>query len=175
MRKRTDNKNAINTFYEVDNALKQIALNDTFIDEQTALMNQQLISVKEQYEPDIQKRIDENSKLEKDIEKFLNKNKSLFEKIRTKVLTFGKVGFQRGIKHLGKSKDATWATITENFFTSFGAKHVKVKMTLLKDSVMVALDKGEISPEQIEATGATVVQKDRPFYKPFKDKVKNSK
>lgn len=171
MRKRTDKKNAINNFDEVDSALKQIALNDTFIEEQTALMNQQLLSVKEQYEPDIKKCIEQNIILEKDIEKFLNKNKSFFDKIRSKLLTFGKVGFQKGQKHIGKSKDATWNTITEKFFDVFGPKYVKVKMTLMKDSIITALDKGEISLEQIEVTGATVVQKDRPFYKPFKDKV----
>ena len=172
MRKRTDKKNAINNFDEVDSALKQIALNDTFIEEQTALMNQQLLSVKEQYEPDIKKRIENNKLLEKDIEKFLNKNKSFFDKIRSKLLTFGKVGFQKGQKHIGKSKDATWKTITEKFFDVFGTKHVKVKMTLMKDSIITALDKGEITIEQIEAAGAVVVQKDRPFFKPFKEKIK---
>jgi hypothetical protein len=171
MRKRTDKKNLINNFDEVDNALKQIAFNESFISEQSALMNQQILAVKEIFEPDIQKRIDENNQLAKEIERFLNKNKSLFEKIRSKVLTFGKVGFQRGQKHLGKSKDATWVTITEKFFASFGSKHVKVKMTLLKTGVLDALDKGEISLEQIEATGATVIQKDRPFYKPFKTEI----
>lgn len=171
MRKRTEVKIAIASFDAVDAALKQIALNDSFIEEQTALMNQQLISVKEQYEPDVQKKIDQNKQLEKDIERFLNKNKSLFQRIRSKILTFGKVGFQIGKKHIGKSKDATWVTITEWFFAEFGAKHVKVTKTLKKDSILDALDKGELTVEQIESSGAVVVQKDRPFYKPFKEKI----
>lgn len=175
MKKRIDKKEAINNFDEVDNTLKQIALNDTFIEEQTALMNQQLLSVKEQYEPGIKKRIEENKQLEKEIEKFLKKNKSFFEKIRSKLLTFGKVGFRLGKKHLDKTKAVTWETVTEKFFELFGSKYVIVKKTLNKDDVIDAVDKGDLSIEQIESTGAVIVQKDRPFYKPFKDKVKDSK
>jgi hypothetical protein len=175
MAKRIEKKYAINNFDEADNALKQVALNDAFIEEQTALMNQQLISVTEQYEPDIHKRIIENKELESEIEKFLKRNKSLFATIRSKVLTFGKVGFQLGKKALGKTKDATWATIAEKFFNSYGSKYVKVKLTLKKDSVLDALDKGELTVDQIEATGASVGQKDRPFYKPLKTKIKDDK
>jgi len=174
MRKRIDKQNAITDFAQIDDSLKQIALNDAFIEEQTALMNQQLISVKEQYEPAIVKAQNEVESLEKSIEKFLYKNKSLFEKVRSKVLTFGRVGFQAGKKHLGKSKDATWATITENIFKYLGDKYVKVKLTLKKDSVIEALDKGDLTIKDIEAFGAIIIQKDRSFYKVFKNKI-NSK
>jgi hypothetical protein len=175
MKKRTDKQPAITTLEGVDVFLKNIALNDSFIKEQTALMNQQLISVKEQYEPDIKKKINENKFFEKEIERFLNKNKSMFEKIRSKVLTFGKVGFQRGVKHLSKSKDATWDSITKAFFNMTGSKHVKVKMRLLKVEILSSLEKGDLTEEQIESTGAVIVQKDRPYYKAFEETIDKEK
>ena len=174
MEKRIDKKNAINSFDEVNEALKQVALNDAVIEEQTALMNQQLLSVKEQYEPDVKNKIKENKQLEKDIEKFLKSNKSLFEKVRSKILTFGKVGFQLGKRCLGKPKTTTWEVITEQFFEQFGATYVVVKKKLNKTAVITALDKGKLSIKQIESTGAVVSQVERAFYKPFKDKIQDN-
>lgn len=177
MRNRTSKPGTkvISTLEEIDVILKDMAINETFINEQTALMNQQLISVRESYEPDIKKRLDENERLSKSVETYLKKNKSIFERIRSKVLTFGKVGFQIGKKHLGKSKDVTWVTITDNLFNAYGGRFVKVKKTLLKTGLLDAIEKGEISVTELENFGATVIQKDRPFYKLFLEKISNKK
>lgn len=175
MQKRTDKKDNITSFEKVNEALKQIALNESLIENRTSIMNKKMIEIKEKYQPDIEIAEAENKQLEKDIEKFLKKNKSVFENVKSKVLTFGRVGFQLGKKHLDRQKKYTWETITENFFNIFGSKYVTVKKVLNKDAVIEAIEKGELEISDVIETGADVVQNNRAFYKISKSLINSEK
>ncbi|MCF8261585.1 MAG: host-nuclease inhibitor Gam family protein [Melioribacteraceae bacterium] len=157
-------QNEYSTFEEVDQALKTIAENDSTIEKQTAMMNKKIIAAKETHEPKITELQQSNKVLENQIHKFLKKKKSLFQSVRSKTLTYGVVGFRKSPKHLSKTPKVTWDTIADKFFDLFGSKYVVLKKKLDKDSVINALKKSELTIEEIERTGAKVVQIDREYY-----------
>jgi hypothetical protein len=46
---------------------------------------------------------------------------------------------------------------------------------LLKTTLLEAIEKKEVSAEELETFGVLVIQKDRPFYKLFLEKISNKK
>lgn len=172
MRKRKETQLSISTFEQADAALKEIGLLEIDCDAKEGDMNTEIIQIKEKYEPDITAGRLRIKELEKDLEKFLKSKKSLFEKIRSKKLTFGTIGWQLGKRHLKPLKGETIKTITGKVFELFGEKYVETKLYLKKDELVNSCISGAIDEEELNACGATTEQPDRPYYKVDKAQIK---
>ncbi len=164
MKRRT--KLSIESFDSLDARLKKIADDEQKIKALESDMNREMLKIKEGYEEQIKEIKKSISNNEKDISKFLKANKSKFQEVRSKNLTYGVVGFQKGQKHLSKkSRKDSWDSIADKFFDLFGEKYVILKKTLNKNSVVTAFKNKNLTEEQLALGGVKIVQKDEPFYK----------
>lgn len=93
-RKRVIEAPSLKTWEDVDAALREIAENELALGDIEAEMNRQIIGAKTIAEQESKPHADRIGKLERDLKEFVEEHRSDLGDTKTRVLTFGEVGFR---------------------------------------------------------------------------------
>ncbi len=163
---RTNNETMLKTFEEADQVLFKIAALKLTIERDENDMNTIIQDVKKRYEAPIKELKDKVAAFEKMLEDFAKFNKKDFSTVRSKALTYGKIGFRAGKDALKiiNAKKFTWDRVRESLQNLFGAKYVDVKVTINKTKIIADAQKGALTDEKLEAAGIKISKTERFFY-----------
>jgi len=153
---------SINTFHDVNNALKQIAQYDSFISEQEILMNEAINKLKSQYEDATADARAKKFALEKELEKFCKQNKNEFGSQKSKTLLYGKIFFRTTPPKVSLlNRKYTITTVIELASKLFKDKYVRIKKELDKDAILASYAAKEIDDERLAAIGLKIDQQEK--------------
>lgn len=154
----------ITSFDDVDNVLYKIAQNETVIAKEEASMNEKIQIIKESFDVKTAERRGENELLGQRVEEYCFKNKAEFEKVRSKDLTHGTVGFRNTPpKVLQLSKKYTVTTSLELLKRIFKKAYVRTKEEVNKDAILADYAAKKLTDTKLASVGLKVDQ-DEKFY-----------
>lgn len=142
----------------LNETILQRALLELSVNKNTNSMNEELLEIKTQYEPAIDKANAKIKEYDSAIKTFCKKNKRLFKESKTLKLTYGSIQQRTGQPTLKLIKGHTWESVTNKLFELFSNKYVSVKKTLNKPSVVRAFNDNEIKTEALVIAGAEIKQ-----------------
>jgi len=124
-------------YSDVDYAIKTIAEKEIIISKKEADMNLKINNIKEKYVEETNAFQEEVDKLRTDIKAYCKKNKEDFEKLRSKSLNFGTIGFRNTPpKVLMLSRKYTPDTAKELVKKILETKYIRTKDELDKDQIL---------------------------------------
>jgi phage host-nuclease inhibitor protein Gam len=100
------------TIDQAESILAEYAMVDAKIAEITAMMDQKITRIREEYADQLQDLGDVKDEKFNQLQLFAEKNKSLFEKKRSVDMAHGSIGFRIGTPKLKTLKGFTWASVT---------------------------------------------------------------
>lgn len=142
---------------DVNYALKIIGEKKGFISKKEADMNFKLNQIKEKFEAEVETEQKEIDTLTSDVQAFCVNNKELFEKVRSKVLNFGTVGFRNTPPKVTLlNKKYNMKTVLELVNKIFTGNYVRVKEELDKDAILSAYTSKELDDSKLAAIGLRI-------------------
>ncbi len=163
---------ALKTLEDVNGILKDIAVLTITAENKENAMNKKIIDIKNQYEADVIAIRNKIQEYEANIAMYLKTNKKDFSNVRSKTLTFGRIGFRSGKNRLVPlNKKFNLEYIKSKFQDLFANKYVVVKLKFNKSKAIADAEKGLITPEQLAAAGAKLTKSDSTFYEIFRDQI----
>lgn len=125
------------SYNDVNYALSIVAKQQAFIAKKESEMNLKINKVKEQYQEETKDSQRESDNLLSDIEAYCIKNKADFEKVRSKVLSFGAVGFRNTPPKVTLlNRKYSLKTAIELALKIFKKKYIRIKQELDKDAIL---------------------------------------
>jgi len=162
-----------NSYEEINEALKKMAVLLLTADRIETKMNEEIIKIKEKYKADIVGCKQNIADLEKGITTYCLIHKNDFSKKRSRALTFGRLGFRTGGAALKTiSKLWTWDRVKEKAEEIFGSKYVVVKTTLDKKKILTDYNSKRLNDEQLEVIGCRSKKEEQFFIEIFSEKIK---
>lgn len=158
--------NNLKTLEDVNAVILNIAVLNSQIEKHEAAMNENLLKVKQLYEPRINERKKKVEEYEKQLAAFGKVNRKLFKEERSKKLTYGTVGYnysKPALKLL--NKNWTWDRVKEKIQDLFSTRYVKVETTIIKNKMLSDADAGILSQDKLETCGVKVTRSESFFYK----------
>lgn len=147
----------LKTFEEVDSSLYELAQIESKLAKKEALMNEKIQKIKDQYDEETAQERAAKLSITQDVEGYLILNKSEFDKIRTKKLVHGTVGFRYGTpKVLNLSKKYSTKTVLELAKKLFKTKYVRQKEELNKDAILADYASGKLDDSKVASFGARI-------------------
>jgi len=126
-------KNEINSWEEVDQALKKLGQLDFEIEQREARLTGIIQKAQERYKPAIEKISQETEALTQAIQEFATKHKTDFDGKQTKILNFGEVSFRLGKPSYEFLKSEE--EIADVLLRMGENKCVKIEMKIIKNSL----------------------------------------
>lgn len=154
----------IKTYEELENALKEYAINDTALAKKEAEMNQRINKIKEEFEEktkELRYVIDTTAG---EIEAFCNKNKSDFDKSRSKEYQFGTVGFRTSPPKVAiLNRKYNTETVLELIKRVFKKAYIRVKEDLDKEAILADYAGKKIDDGKLASVGLKIDQDEQFF------------
>ncbi len=173
MKQKQNKRSLINTYDEVNETLQIIAVMQLTADSKENELQNKIIELKKQYEPDIKELRNKISEQEERLADFCKSHKKDFTDQRSYELTFGRIGYRFGksaLKLINKKFNWEWAK--EKFQDLFNLKYINVETTLNKTKIIADAEKKLLSDEQLEAAGVKIVKGETPYYEIKWDEIK---
>ncbi|GEM_PF-2350815 len=165
---------ALKTLEDVNAALASIAALTTLAQKDEAKMNERILAVKKECETKINDYLDKIELYESQLREFGKSNSKLFMgKKRSIALTYGIIGFRKGVDALSfisKKFNAEFAK--QKMLDLFGAKYVDTVIKLNKRKILSDLKKGILTIEKIAAAGLKKTNKEKFYYDINWDEIK---
>ena len=163
---RTNNETMLKSLDEVNQTLFNLAALKLTIERDENDMNTIILDIKKRYEPAISEMKDKVASFETMLADYAKFNKKDFSTVRSKVLTYGRIGFRAGKDALKiiNTKKFTWDRAKEKLQDLFGAKYVDVKITINKNKIIADAQKGTLPDEKLELAGVKISKTERFFY-----------
>lgn len=144
-------------YNDVNYALKMIAEKKSIIAQKEAEMNVKINNIKEQYAEDTKEDQREADNLLADVEAFCIKNKADFEKTRSRVLSFGTVGYRNTPPKVGiLSRKYSLKTAVELAKKIFKKKYIRTKEELDKDQILADYAAKVIDDTKLASVGLKI-------------------
>jgi hypothetical protein len=169
-----NNYPALKTFDEVNDTLFKIAALELTIEKDENDLNVIILDLKKRYETPILEMNNKVLDFKSQLEEFGKSNKKLFTDQRSRVLTYGRIGFRAGKNSLKliNPKKWSWDRVKEKLQDLFGIKYVSVSIVIDKVKIISDFEKNIITPEKLEAAGMKIFKGEKFFYEIDKEKIK---
>ena len=153
---------ALKTFDDVNGALKDIAVCETFLAEKEAKMNEKINELKSKYDEETADSRAKKQMLEKELEGFCKINKDEFGKQKSKPMLFGIVFFRTSPPKVGQlNKKYSVATSLELIKKLFKNKFIRKKEEIDKEEILSAYSGGELDDQKLAAVGLKIDQDEK--------------
>jgi phage host-nuclease inhibitor protein Gam len=155
----------IRSFTDADQTLLKIADCEQHLQRQEAEMNEQIQKIRDAFEMNSYLVRTTKSLLEKELEKFCITNKDEFEKVRSKDLVHGVIGFRITPPKLAPlNKKYKWDTILELIKRfKWSSPFVRTKQEVDKEGLLAAYSAKEIDDAKLAVLGIKVDQDEKFF------------
>lgn len=164
--------NKINSFEECDQALKELALATFDLEKNEAEMNERIQAVKEEYENKTAASRGKKEDLEQQIEAFSLINKPEFNKLRTKELIYGWIGFRTNPPKVAQlNRKYSVQTSVELLKKIFKKKYLREKTEMDKEKILADYAIKKLTDEKLASVGLKVDQDDAFYYDINRDKI----
>jgi phage host-nuclease inhibitor protein Gam len=130
-------------------------------------MDKEILRIKEKYDNACKDERLEINLLENDIELFAIENKDEFEKVRSKELNFGTVGFRFSPPKVSLlNRKYNWKTVNELAKKICGKKYIREKPELNKEQILTDSTgkKKSLTDEQLASIGLKIDSNDNFYY-----------
>lgn len=151
----------VDSWEEIDQILKEIAILQSQIEEEVARYNQEeqerRAKLTERHAP-MKARIQE---LEQILEEFAMRHRQDFGEKRRRELRHGILSFRLHPPSVERLKNMTWNAVLDLVRTSpWAERFIRTKEELNKDAIIASYGNKEIIPEELARLGMVVVQKE---------------
>jgi len=147
----------VTTYEDVNNAMAVMAEKKAYIAKKESDMNVKINAIKEKYTEDTKDAQRELDNLMADIESFCNKNKSDFEKLRSRTLSFGTIGFRNNPpKVMLLNRKYNNNTVLELVKRLFKGKYIRSKEELNKEDILADYSQKIISDKDLSGFGLKI-------------------
>lgn len=173
MKKNKSTTGVLASFEEVDNTLCLIAVLQLEAEKKENAMNQKILGIKKEYELEVKELKDKIASFEEKLETFCRANKKEFSAIRSKELTYGRIGFRFGkyaLKFISKKYNLEYAK--QKLMDLFGTRYVDTEIKLNKNKILDALEKQNLTEEKLALAGLKRVKSENSFYEINWDEIK---
>ncbi|TAK59408.1 MAG: hypothetical protein EPO24_07675 [Bacteroidetes bacterium] len=152
-------KTTMKSFDDVDKALLKLANNESYIQRKEADMNAKMQAMRETFDKETAESRQAVLALQEDIENFCTLNKNEFEKVRTRDLVHGSVGFRKTPPKVSLlNRKYNWNTVIELLERLNLVKYVRTKKEVDKDSILTDSAANEITDEKLSSVGLRIDQ-----------------
>lgn len=157
----TDQQTTLNSWQEVDSALKAIAVITNKINKEESTWNEELMKLKNKYTALLNRYNAEKIGLERDVQLFCESQKDIFAETRSRTLNYGIVGFRLGNGALKTLKGITWEAAKSLIKSSkkWRENFLRIKEDIDKQAILSA----NLKKEKLAKIGMYVHQEDS-FY-----------
>lgn len=164
-RKRIVEEPVLKSWEDVNEALREIALEEIVLSDIDGDMNKQIIGIKKVAEQECKPHKDRIDKLSKDIKEYVEEHRDDLGKKKTKTLNFGEVGFRQSTTiSIPKAKDKV-AEILKRLRARGMKDCIVVKEDISKEALR------QYGEDKVLAVGAGWKQKDVFWYEAAKEKL----
>jgi phage host-nuclease inhibitor protein Gam len=159
----------LKSYYEVDDALLEIAQIDGRVARSEALVNEQIQAWKDQLVDETDDDLARKERLAKDLQEFCEFHKDEFTGKRSRELNHGTVGFRlsTALAALGKH---TWASVLDLLKAAQRTSFIRVKEEIDKEAVRSA----DLPADELAAIGMQMKEKDEFYFEATAVKAKST-
>jgi phage host-nuclease inhibitor protein Gam len=151
----------LTSFDEVDAALLKLGQHESFVQHEEAVMNDLMQKARDAFDQATSTSRNNADALRNDIESFCVLNKTEFEKLRSKELTHGTVGFRKSPPSLSLlNRKYNWKTVVELLRRLRLKQFVRNKPEVDKEGLLVEYAANKLSDDRLAACGLKVDQSD---------------
>lgn len=167
----TDQKTTLKSWAEVDTSLKAIAVIQSKVSSEEAVLNDKILKIQESIQPAIERMKSEQIGLERDIQLYCEANKTEFDSSRSKELNYGVVGFRKSTGALKTMKGMTWEAC-KNLIKASRAlrdKFLRIKEDIDKNAILSS----GMKADQMAKLGLHIAQEDNFYIEVFSKETKH--
>lgn len=157
---------------QADTAFAEFAAQDAREQKITASMEEQIVRIREKYQPDLKACADAKEKAFDTIQAYAVENRDvLFSKKKSVETIHGVFGFRTGTPKLKTKKGFTWAAVAELLKIHLPS-YVRTTVEPAKDLLLAARDEKEVC-KHFDEVGVYVDQDETFFVEPKKEEVQH--
>jgi len=150
----------LRTWSQVDRALRDIARIDLKVRDVENRFNAKIAELKEQMAARVEPLAQQKARLERDIKDFCEFHRDEFEKEKTKVFNFGKLGFRKTPAALKTLARWTWAKVLMKLEEIGRSDFIRVKKSVDKDAIRTA----GLNEDELRMLGLVLESKEEFWY-----------
>jgi phage host-nuclease inhibitor protein Gam len=160
-------KTTIANYTDLDLRLLELGSIETEVAEKEADMNAELQQIREKYAKLNEENLEKKKELVIDIELFCIENKDQFEKVKSKELTHGKIGFRfPPPKVVLLNRSYAWDTVANLLMKLYKDKYVRVVHEPNKEKILADSfgEKKLLNKDDLAGVGLRIEQKEKFYY-----------
>ncbi|MDI6804636.1 MAG: host-nuclease inhibitor Gam family protein [Bacteroidota bacterium] len=132
---KTIQKTTLTSFQDVDQNLRFIGLEKSFVSKREAQMNKLILDIQGKYEEETREARESIMALEKDIELYCSEHRDEFVESKTIALNYGLVSFRLSTPKLQPLRGNTWEVVLTIIKKLKLTRFIRVKEELDKDAI----------------------------------------
>jgi len=161
----TPKQSTLKAIENIDDAMKEMAERTLHILEHENALNDEITKLREKADTAVSKDRERICEIENDIKLYLEEHKKDFDTVRTRITTFGFVGFRLSPPKLELLKKMNWKKVLENMRANLKLfrDYIRYKVEINKELIISDSKANKLHPDKLASIGLEVVQKDEPF------------